>query len=211
MMAVLKLCRVRQNTLSSALDEAGKAMAAQHKFWLHAHQYCHRVDACGRAQQEVEEIRGIANYRLQQWGQTARERDELHNQLMNLTIDRDEAAQELDHVTHHRDAALELAEERCRGWILANHNAFQREQALQEQLEELQVEHHQLHNRLFSIPRPIPRYPNVGGPQVIEADEEEEDVQMVDNAAELAKEEEEEEDPEEVQGVSDVDSDHIDE
>ena len=105
---------------------------------------------------------------------------------MNLTIERDEAAQELDRVTHHRDAALELAEERWRGWILANHNAFQREQALQGQLEELQVEHHQLHNRLFPIAHPIPRYPNVGGPQVIEADEEEEDVQMVDNAAELA-------------------------
>ena len=33
---------------------------------------------------------------------------------------------------------------------------------------------------------------------------------MVDNAAELA-DEEEEEDPEEVQGVSDVDSEHFDE
>jgi hypothetical protein len=43
----------------------------------------------------------------------------------------------LDQVTHHRDVALELAEERRWGWILANHNAFQREQALQEQLEEL--------------------------------------------------------------------------
>ena len=83
---------------------------------------------------------------------------------MNLTIERDEAAQELDRVTRHRDAALELAEERRRGWILANHNSFQREQALQEQLEELQVEHHQLHNCLFPIPRPIPRYLNVGGP-----------------------------------------------
>ena len=28
MMAVLKLCRVRQDTLSSVLEEAGKAMAA---------------------------------------------------------------------------------------------------------------------------------------------------------------------------------------
>ena len=63
----------------------------------------------------------------------------------NLTIERDEVAQELDRVTHHRDASLEL---------------------------------------------------------------EEEDVQMVDNAAEL--EEEEEEDLEEVQGVSDVDSNHFD-
>ena len=92
-------------------------MAAQHKFRLRARKYRRRADACGRAQQEVEEIRGIANYCLQQWGQTACERDELHNQLMNLTIERDEAAQELDRVTRHRDAALELAEERRRGWI----------------------------------------------------------------------------------------------
>ena len=111
-------------------------------------------------------------------------------------------------MTRHRDVALEQAKERCRGWIKANHNAFQREHELQEQLEELQVEHHQLNNHLFPIPHPIPRYPNVGGPQVIEADEEEEDVQMDVNAAELANEEE---DPEEVQGVSDVDSDHFDE
>ena len=126
MMVILKLCRVRQDTLSSVLDEAGKAMAAQHKFRLRALKYRRRADACGRAQQEVEEIRGITNYHLQQWGQTACERDELHNQLMNLTIVRDEAAQELDRVTRHRDAALELAEERRQGWIMANHNAFQR-------------------------------------------------------------------------------------
>ena len=56
MMAVLKLCRVRQNTLSSALDEASKAMEAQHRFRLRAHKYRHRADACGRAQQEVDEI-----------------------------------------------------------------------------------------------------------------------------------------------------------
>ena len=64
MMAVLKLCRVRQDTLSSVLEEAGKAMAAQHKFRLRARKYCHRVEACGQAQLEVDEIRGIANYRL---------------------------------------------------------------------------------------------------------------------------------------------------
>ena len=50
----------------------------------------------------------------------------------------------------------------------------------------------------------------MGGPQVIEADEEEDDMQMDVNAAEPANEEEEE-DPEEVQGVSDVDSDHFNE
>ena len=93
---------------------------------------------------------------------------------------------------------------------MANHNAFQREHELQEQLKELQVEHHQLNNHLFPIPHPIPRYPNVGGPQVIEADEEEEDVQMDDNAAEPVNEKEEE-DPKEVQGISNVDSDHFNE
>ena len=45
---------------------------------------------------------------------------------------------------------------------------------------------------------------------MIEADEEEEDMQMDVNAAEPIMEEEEE-DPEEVQGISDVDSDHFDE
>jgi hypothetical protein len=64
------------------------------------------------AHQEFEESKGIANYHLQQWGQVAHERDELHDQLMNLTIERDEAVQDLDHVTHHRDATLELVEER---------------------------------------------------------------------------------------------------
>jgi hypothetical protein len=68
MMAVLKLCQVRQDTLSSVLEEAGKAMIAQHKFRLCAHKYHHRAEASGQAQLEVDEIWGIANYRLQQWG-----------------------------------------------------------------------------------------------------------------------------------------------
>ena len=47
---------------------------------------------------------------------------------------------------------------------------------------------------------------------MIEAEEDEEDMQIDVNAAKPANEEEEEEDdPEEVQGVSDVDSDHFDE
>ena len=64
MMAVLKLCRVRQDTLSSVLEEAGKAMAAQRKFRLRANKYHRRVEACGQAQLELDEIWGIANYRL---------------------------------------------------------------------------------------------------------------------------------------------------
>ena len=64
MMAVLMLCRVRQDTLSSELEEASKAMAAQRKFRVHARKYHHRAEACGQAQLEVDEIWGIANYRL---------------------------------------------------------------------------------------------------------------------------------------------------
>ena len=64
MMAILKLCRVRPDTLSRVLEEASKAMAAQRKFKLRARKYRHRAEACGQAQLEVDEIRGIANYRL---------------------------------------------------------------------------------------------------------------------------------------------------
>ena len=64
MMAVLKLCRVRQDTLSIVLEEAGKAIAAQRKFRLCARKYRHKAEACGQAQPEVDEIRGIANYCL---------------------------------------------------------------------------------------------------------------------------------------------------
>jgi hypothetical protein len=60
MMVVLKLCRVRQDTLSSVLEEDGKAMVAQRKFRLRAQKYRRRVVARG-----------------QQWGQAAHERDEL--------------------------------------------------------------------------------------------------------------------------------------
>jgi hypothetical protein len=55
-------------------------MAAQRKFRLHARKYSCRAEARGQAQLEVDEIQGIANYRLQQWGQAARERDELEEQ-----------------------------------------------------------------------------------------------------------------------------------
>ena len=59
MMAVLKLCQIRQDTLSSVLEEASKTMAAQHKFRLRAHKYHRRAEACGQAQLEVEEIRAL--------------------------------------------------------------------------------------------------------------------------------------------------------
>jgi hypothetical protein len=39
-------------------------MAAQRKFKLRARKYRRRAEAFGQAQLEVEEIQGIANYRL---------------------------------------------------------------------------------------------------------------------------------------------------
>jgi hypothetical protein len=78
-------------------------MAAQRKFKLRADKYHYRAEASGQSQLEVDEIRGIENYCLQLWGQAAHERDELEEQLGQMTC--------------HRDAALELAEERHQAWI----------------------------------------------------------------------------------------------
>jgi transposase len=88
MMAVLKVDRDCQYTLSRVIDEAQRALAAQCKTRKRAHKLAKELAV---VRQEFEESRGIVNYRLQQWGQVAHERDELHDQLMNLTIDRDEA------------------------------------------------------------------------------------------------------------------------
>ena len=95
---------------------------------------------------------------------------------MQLAHEKEVLQAQIVQLTQERDDAHEAAEIRHQGWIMANYNAFQRENLLQEQLEELHVEYHHLNNRLFPIPQPIPKYPNVGGPQVIKADEEEEDM-----------------------------------
>ena len=94
---------------------------------------------------------------------------------MNLTIERDEAVQELDRVTHHRDAALELAEERRQAWIQDHINAMEMQDYLNDCIEEGLVEIHRLNNERNSIPHPPLVYLDLG-PQVIEADEEEDDV-----------------------------------
>jgi hypothetical protein len=148
MMAILKLCQVRQDTLSSVLEEAGKVMVAQHKFMLCAHKYRHRAKECGQAQLEVDDIRGITNYRLQQWGQAARERDELEEQL--------------EQVTRHRDVAVELVEERHQGWIRDRIHAAEWENYLNERIEEGLVKIHRLNNERDPIPHPMPVYPDLG-------------------------------------------------
>ena len=76
MMAVLKVNRDCQYTLSRVIDEAQRAKAAQRK---HRKRACKSARALAVARQEFEESRDIANYCLQQWGQVARERDELHD------------------------------------------------------------------------------------------------------------------------------------
>jgi hypothetical protein len=47
------------------------------------------------AQREFEDSRDIANYRLQQWGQAACEKDEMHDQMMQLAHERDELWEQL--------------------------------------------------------------------------------------------------------------------
>jgi hypothetical protein len=193
MMAILKLCQVRQDTLSSVLEEAGKAMAARHKFRLRAHKYCHREKACGQAQLQVDDIRGITNYRLQQWGQAARERDELEEQL--------------EQVARHRDVAVELVEERHQGWIRDRIHAAERENYLNERIEEGLVEIHRLNNERDPIPHPVPVYPDLG-PQVIVADDSGMEVDGPGVTAPVIPEVEEDED-EELEPVSDEDGEAI--
>jgi hypothetical protein len=65
---------------------------------------------------------------------------------------------------------------RHQGWINANYQAYYREEALQVQLDELQAAYHHLNNLHYPMHQPIPRYLVVHEPQVIEADEEEENA-----------------------------------
>jgi hypothetical protein len=88
---------------------------------------------------------------------------------MNLTIERDEAVHELDHVTRHRDAALEFAEERCQVRIQDHINAMEMQNYLNDRIEEGLVEIHCLNNERNPIPHPPPIYLDLG-PQVIVAE-----------------------------------------
>ena len=66
-----------------------------------------------------------------------RERDHKHDQMMQLACEKEALQAQIVQLTQERDDAREATEIWRQGWIMANHNAFHRENALQEQLEEL--------------------------------------------------------------------------
>jgi hypothetical protein len=66
--------------------------------------------------------------------------------------------------------AVELAEERRQGWIRDRIHAAERENYLNERIEEGFVEIHRLNNKRDPIPHPVPVYPDLG-PQVIVTDD----------------------------------------
>ena len=78
-----------------------------------------------------------------------RERDANHDQIMQLT--------------HERDDAIYLTQTRNNARIMTAIRAEVRENELR-QIEELQIDVHRLNNQINSIPHPIPVYPVVGGP-----------------------------------------------
>ena len=64
------------------------------------------------------------------------ERDHKHDQMMQLACKKEVLQAQIVQLTQEWDDAREATEIRRQGWIMANYNAFQRENALQEQLEE---------------------------------------------------------------------------
>jgi hypothetical protein len=61
-------------------------------------------------------------------------------------------------VTHHRDATLKLAEERRQGWIRDHIHAAERENYLNDRIEEGFIKIHCLNNERDPIPHPAPVY-----------------------------------------------------
>jgi hypothetical protein len=110
-------------------------------------------------------------------------------------------------VTCHRDATLELAEERRQGWIRDCIHAAEQENYLNECIEEGLIEIHRLNNKRDPIPHPAPVYPDLGS-QVIVADDDGMEVDGPGVPTPVMLEVEEDED-EELEPVSDEDGEAI--
>ena len=117
--------------------------------------------------------------RRQQYVRVVRERDVNHQQILQLT--------------HERDDALRLAQTRDNARVLTGIRAEIRENELLHQIEELQIDVHRLNNQINLIPHPILVYPVVAGPQVIIADDDGMDLDANVVAVPEADEDEEEE------------------
>ena len=79
-----------------------------------------------------------------------RERDANHDQIMQLTRERDDT--------------IRLAQTRNNARVMAEIRAEVRENELLYQFEEPQIDVHHLNNQINPIAHPIPEYPMVGGP-----------------------------------------------
>jgi rhamnose utilization protein RhaD (predicted bifunctional aldolase and dehydrogenase) len=203
MMAMLKTNKECHHTLSRVITEAQNALAAKHKFKKRARKLAKRL---AKSQELVEESRGHANYHMTQWYNASQERDELLESIQNLTLENEEAGQEIDMLTRHRDAALKLAENRRMEIIRNNRHALEMQDYLNARIEEGLVEIHRLNNERDPIPHPALVYLDLG-PQVIVAEDDgmEVDGPGVLEPAKAAEDDEEEE----VKPVSDEDGEAI--
>jgi hypothetical protein len=113
----------------------------------------------------------------------------------------------LEQVTRHRYEALKLVEERRQGWIRDRIHATERENYLNDRIEEGLIEIHHLNNERDPIPHPTLVYPDLG-PQVIVVDDNGMEVDGPGVAAPIMPEVEEDKD-EELEPVSHEDGEVI--
>jgi len=125
--------------------------------------------------------------------------------MSQLARERETVQECLVQVTHERDTALRVSENRRRAWEMHRIQSLKRENYLQYQIEAGLVEIHCLNNLLHSIPRPVPVYLEVG-PQVIVADD---DGMEVGGPAMAAPPLHEDVEDEELEPVSDEDGEAI--
>ena len=194
-MAVLKMFQDHQGTYVSALIALRQALIEQRKWKKHV---CKNGKELRTARNDIGGLMSALENCMQQFVCVVKERDVNHEQILQLT--------------HERDDALRLAQIRDNARIMTGIRAEIRENELLHQIEELQVDVHRLNKQINPIPHPIPVYPVVGGPQVIFADDDGMDLDANVVAVPEAEEDEEEEelDPikdEDGEGVIDADTD----
>ena len=125
--------------------------------------------------------------------------------MSQLAREKETVQERLVKITHERDTALCVLENRRRAWEMHRIQSLERENSLQDQIEAGLVEIHRLNNVLHPIPRPVPVYPKVG-PQVIVADD---DGMEVDGPAAATTPLHEDMEDEELELVSDEDGEAI--
>ena len=125
--------------------------------------------------------------------------------MSQLARERETVQERLVQITHERDTALRVSENRRRAWEMHRIQSLERENYLQDQIEASLVEIHLLNSLLHPIPRPVPVYLEVG-PQVIVADD---DGMEVDGPVVAAPPLPEDVEDEELEPVSDEDGEAI--